>query len=126
MTMLKVKLLTSLKESSGSVLTSGSKVYPSGAILNGTMDTLPKAVVDAIKGNEWYVKVTEVKADLIPEILPSGVSAPNPTVEDDGTEDSKEDEGQSIGSKEKSSEKQPKEDLKGKIKKADRKLKSKE
>lgn len=123
MTMLKVKLLTSLKESSGSTLTSGSKVYPKGAVFNGTLDTLPKAIVDAIKGKEVYVRVFEVEEKFIPEIPADTTTDANPALKSD---DSGKGEGQSIGDDEKDSTEHPESNLKDKIKKAERKLKPKE
>lgn len=125
MTMLEVKLLTSLKESSGATLASGAKVHPKGAAFSGTLDTLPKAIVDAIKGKEWYVRVTEVVEELIPEIAVEAKTSPNenPTLKSD---DSEVDEGQSIGKGKKDDTGQSEDNLKDKIKKSSRKLNPKE
>ena len=110
MTQYKVKLLTSLKESSGEAKSLFRKVFPLGAIFMGTLEELPKDIVDAMKENSRHIEVQEISTPDLPEVLPENTPDPNLSLTIADSDDSEGEAGQDIDNEEPASEEQPEED----------------
>ncbi len=111
MTKLRVKLLTSLKASSGGFLTSASKVYPGGAEFIGTLEELPKDIARAVELEESFVSVTEIPIEevkgggldleegKVPEVSPTSKSDATPSASKGADASKPSSEGETIPSK---------------------------